>query len=368
MRVVVAPDGFGGVLTAREAAEAIARGWSRARPSDELVLRPLSDGGEGLLEVVATEHDRRLVVEVAGPLGHPVDAPLLLRADGSAVVEVSRACGLDLVPADRRNPMPATTYGVGQLIDRARQQGATRILVGLGGSATVDGGSGALNGLGFRLRMQDGSGLKVGAADLHRIDRVEQGWVGDYRDVEVRLLADVDAALDEAAPMFGPQKGATPDQVAQLERALAIWADVVERDLVEGRRLRDEPGTGAAGGLGLGLAAGLDARLVPGAPAVAGLVGLEEALDGADMVITGEGRLDETSLRGKVVGHLLQRTGELGLPLYGVVGVVESGAQLGLAGVEEAAQGGPGERTPGEDPAAEVAAAAGRLADGLGSP
>lgn len=365
MRVVVAPDGFGGVLTAREAAEAIAAGWRHARPGDELTLRPLADGGEGLLDVVARPQDTWLDVEVAGPHGHPVTTQLLLRDDGTAVVESARACGLDLVPTSHRNPMPATTYGVGQLVAHACQAGASRVVVGLGGSATVDGGTGALNGLGFRLRVADGSGLKVGAADLHRVRRVESTWVANLRGVAVELLADVDVSLAEAARLFGPQKGASPEQVDQLDEALGIWADVAERDLADGRRLREEPGAGAAGGLGFGLAAGLSAPLVPGAAAVAELVGLPDALRRADVVVTGEGRLDRTSSRGKVVGHLLRRTSELGVPLYGVVGVAEPGAETGLAGLEAAS---PGDRGPGDDPAADVAAAAARVAADLGAP
>ena len=363
MRVVVAPDGFGGVLTAVEAARAIAEGWRRTRPDDEMVLRPMSDGGEGLLEVVAGPRDAWHEVEVAGPHGHPRPAALLLREDGTAVVESALACGLALVPEERRSPMPATSYGVGQLIEAARAAGARRVLVGLGGSASVDGGTGALNGLGFRLRVADGSGLKVGGADLHRVRRVEPTWVPDLSGVEVEVLADVDVTLQEAAPVFGPQKGATPAQVDELGEALEIWADVAERDLCGGRRLRHVPGAGAAGGLGFGLAAGLGAPIVPGARRVGDLVGLEDALAGADLVVTGEGRLDASSLRGKVVGHLARRAAELELSLHGAVGVAEPGAAAALSSVEEASP-----RGPGPDPAAELAEAAARLAGGISPP
>jgi glycerate 2-kinase len=363
VRVLVAPDGFGGVLSAAEVAEAVGDGWRRARPGDEVRLLPLSDGGEGLLDVVAAEGDRLVDAEVAGPHGHPVRAPLLLRRDGTAIVESARACGLALVPPERRSPMPATTYGVGQLIDRARELDARRVVVGLGGSASVDGGTGALNGLGFRLRVEDGSGLKVGGADLHRVRRVEPTWVGDFSGVRVVLLADVDATLSEAAPMFGPQKGATPEQVAGLDQALSVWADVAERDLAGGRRLRDEPGSGAAGGLGFGLAAGLGATLVDGAAGAGELVGLEDALGEADLVVTGEGRLDLTSLRGKVVGHLLRRAGELAIPLHAVVGVADPAVGHVLTGIEEASPEG-----PGPDPAGDVVEAAHRLAHAVSSP
>ncbi|MFO7595622.1 MAG: glycerate kinase, partial [Desulfocurvibacter africanus] len=175
MRVVIAPDGFGGTLGPRDAAAAIARGWLRVRPHDEVVLAPLSDGGEGLLDVLAGPDDTWVTTEVVGPLGLPVDAAFLLRRDGTAVIESARACGLALVPPSRRSPLETTTFGVGELLLAARDAGASRVLLGLGGSATVDGGAGALTGLGYRLRVADGSGLKIGGRDLGRIDRVEPG-------------------------------------------------------------------------------------------------------------------------------------------------------------------------------------------------
>jgi glycerate 2-kinase len=363
VRVLIAPDDFKGVLTASRAAEAIAEGWRRSRPDDELVLLPFSDGGDGLLDVVAREGDRRLEVEVAGPHSHPRQAQLLMRDDGTAVVESALACGLHLVPADRRNPLPATTWGVGQLIDAARGAGARRILVGLGGSASVDGGTGALSGLGFRLRIDDGSGLKVGAHDLARVRSAEPAWVADFADVEVVLLADTDARLAEAAPLYGPQKGATPEQVTDLTRALEIWAEVAERDLAQGTGLRDVPGSGAAGGLGFGLAAGLGARLESGAAAVGRLLSVEDRLAASDLVVTGEGRLDATSSRGKVVGHLSELARAHDRPLTAVVGVADAHASASLAAVEQASPTG-----PGAEPADEVAAAAARLAAGQGSP
>lgn len=355
MRVVIAPDSFGGTLSATDAAISIAEGWQQARPADELVLVPLSDGGEGLLDVVATADDTWVTTEVAGPLGHPVEAAFLLRPDGSAVIESARACGLALVPAEQRTPMRTTTYGVGQLVDAAREAGATRLVVGLGGSATVDGGAGALTGLGYRLRVADGSGLKIGGDDLHRIDRIERGWARDPAGVELVLLADVEVTLDDAARLFGPQKGAGPDEVFILATALATWADVVERDLVPGRRLRDEVGTGAAGGLGYGLAAAFDGRFVPGVGHVAELVGLDRALDGADLVITGEGRLDATSGIGKVIGYAVAAAQRSGIPISAVVGQRGDGGPP-LDDVEVAAPDG-----AGADPAAEVARAAERL-------
>jgi glycerate kinase len=360
VKVVVAPDGYGGTLTAREVAAAIAEGWRAVRPDDELVLVPMSDGGEGLLDVVATSADTWITTEVAGPHGHPVEAALLLRSDGGAVIESAQACGLHLVAEDRRTPGLATTYGVGQLLDAARDVGATRLLVGLGGSATVDGGTGALNGLGLHLTVADGSGLKIGGDDLHRVRHVAWGWADDWDDVEVVLLADVAHVLAEAAPVFGPQKGATEVEAVALREALETWADVAERDL-DGPVQRDDPGTGAAGGLGFGLGRALPgACLAQGVDVVAGLVGLDAALRGADIVITGEGRLDPTSFGTKVVGGVTDRALAAAVPTLAVVGAVTPGTEVGDLQVEAASQGG-----PGPDPAGDVAAAVSRAAGRL---
>jgi glycerate 2-kinase len=319
----------------------------------------LSDGGEGLLDVVATPADTWVTTEVAGPLGHPVDAALLLRADGTAVVESATACGLQLVPAAQRDPLRATTYGVGQLLDAARDVGASRILVGLGGSATVDGGAGALTGLGYRLTVADGSGLKIGGDDLSRVAAATRGWAEDWSDLEVVLLADVPHVLADAAPVFGPQKGASPGVVDALGDALATWADVVERDLAD-RPHRDDAGSGAAGGLGFGLRCALPrARWARGVDEVAAIVGLDEALRGADIVVTGEGRLDVTS-SAKVVGAVAARARAAGARCAAVVGGVATDLvppELADVQVEAAAPEG-----PGDDPAAEVIDAASRLA------
>ncbi len=356
MKVVIAPDGFGGTLSAREAAAAISAGWRRARPDDELVEVPLSDGGEGLLDVVGRDDDRWMTTEVAGPLGRPVDAPWLLRDGDTAIIESARACGLALVPEAQRSPLQTTTYGVGQLVEAARRTGARRVLVGLGGSATVDGGAGALSGLGFRLTVADGFGLKIGGDDLHRVARAERGWAADFCDVQVTLLADVTTTLEASARVFGPQKGATPTDVDHLTDALSRWADVAEGDLADGARHRDTPGSGAAGGLGFALACAIGARYEPGARHVAALAGFDTAIRDAEVVVTGEGRLDATSGAGKVVGAVLDVCGLAGTTVTAVVGQTAPGAP-DLHDVEAAAPDG-----PGPDPVADVADAAARLA------
>lgn len=361
MRVVVAPDSFGGTLSAGEVAEAIAAGWRQERPGDELVVLPLSDGGEGLLEVVAAGTDRWETVEVAGPQATPVQARFLLRPDASAVVEAAEACGLHLVDADRRNPVITTTYGVGQLLEAARQAGARHVAVGVGGSATVDGGAGALLALGFRLRRRNGHGLKVGGGELVDVSDAAPQWVDPaWGDIDVEVWADVRTPLEQAAATYGPQKGADAQGVAFLERGLRRWAEVATRDLGPDCPDPAAPHTGAAGGLAFGLAAGVGARLVDGAAAVAAAVGLGAALDGAAAVVTGEGRLDATSHEGKVVGHVARQAEAAGIPALAVVGRREDGGG-GLADVEQASPGG-----PGEDPARDVAAAAARIAARFG--
>lgn len=320
MRVVIAPDSFKGTLSAREAAEAIAAGWREARPDDRLVIRPMSDGGDGYLAALATALDdlESLEVEVADPLGHPRAARVLIRGE-TAYVESAQACGLDLLGPTERDPLRTTTYGVGQLLDAARETGCRRVLVGLGGSATVDGGAGALTALGFRLRVADGSGLKIGGGELAKIDRIERGWVApSWSEIDVQVLADVRTTLLDAPRRFGPQKGADPDAVARLEAGLLRWADVVERDLDVS--FRDVPGGGAAGGLGFGLTAGLQASIVPGGERVADLVRLPVALADADLLIVGEGELDQTSVDGKVVGTLLDLAASHGVRVAAVVG------------------------------------------------
>lgn len=356
MRVLVAPDSFGGTLTSREAAEAIAEGWRRSRPDDDLVLVPMADGGEGTIRAVAGPEDDLREVEVADPLGRPTLARWLLRADGAAVIESAEACGLALLDPAERDPLRTTTYGVGQLLTAALEAAPRQVVVGLGGSATVDGGAGALTALGLHVLRDDGQGLKIGGGELGAVGRVERGWLDDrWAGTEVVLWSDVTSPLVDAAERFGPQKGADDDAVRRLGSNLERWADVVERDL--GGASRRAQGSGAAGGLGFGLVAALDAHLEPGAVSVARMVGLPEALREASLVVTGEGRLDHTSGSGKVVGTVLEMASDVGIPVVSVAGQVDA-TLPGLVDIEAAAPQG-----PGDDPAAELAAASAALAE-----
>ncbi len=336
MKVVLAPYKFAGTLSAAEAAEAMARGWRRARANDEIVVTPMADGGEGTLGVVqaAVVGCVRHVVEVADASGRAVSAAWLSLPDGRALVEAAQACGLSrLDPADR-NPRLSTSYGVGQLLRAAAGDRAREIVVGLGGSATVDGGAGMALALGYRLLRADGNGLKVGAQFAAEIDRIEPP--------PAALGVPVVAAVDVSNPLLGdlgavatfaPQKGAGPHDLPVLESALTTLADVAERDL-PGGPWRDLPGAGAAGGLGFGLAAFTGASLAGGAAAVAGLVGLGAALRGAAAVVTGEGSLDAQTAQGKVPAYVAACARAVGARVGAVVGRLSDGADAGFDAVE----------------------------------
>lgn len=303
LRVVIAPDSFKGAATAREVANAIAAGLLRVTPELDVVTRPMADGGEGTVEALVDGTGGQIITEtVTGPLGEPVSARYGLLGDGeTAVIEMAAAAGLPLVPADRRDPRVTTTFGVGELVSRALDRGARRLILGIGGSATNDGGAGFAQALGARLLDAEGRPLPPGGAALSRLDRIDvAGLDPRLRQVRCLVACDVDNPLTGprgAAAVFGPQKGATPATVAELDAALARFAAVVARDL--GVEIGDRPGAGAAGGLGGGLLAFCNADLRPGVEIVIEATGLRTALVDADLVITGEGRLDGQTMSGK---------------------------------------------------------------------
>lgn len=330
MKVVIAPDKFAGTLSAAEAAAAMADGWRAARPRDEVVAVPMADGGEGTLEVVAAavKGAARVPVEVVDPRGRPVEAAWLRLPDGRALFEAAAACGLSRLSSDERDPLDATSYGVGQLLAAAAAD-SDEVVVGLGGSATVDGGAGMLTALGARLLRPDGNGVKVGARFLADIDRIVPATAPAARIV---VASDVDNALlgrYGAAAVFGPQKGAAPEDVPVLEAALRRLADVVERD-VQGGPWRDRPGAGAAGGLGFALMACCGATVASGAETVAQLVGLSRALAGAGVVVTGEGSLDAQTTRGKVPAFVAEQARAAGVRVLAVAGRISAGAEAGF--------------------------------------
>jgi glycerate kinase len=335
MRVLVAPDKFRGTLTARQAAEAVATGWRRTRPDDRLDLAPMADGGEGTMAaLVDALHGEVFRVTVTGPRGDRVEAELGI-ADGAdgriAVLEMASASGLSLLSPSRRDPRLTTTRGTGELILAALDHAPSRLIVGSGGSATNDGGAGMAQALGARLLDEDGRELPAGGIALANLARVDAtGMDRRLRGMTCLAATDVDNPLTGpagATAVYAPQKGASADDIVVLDRALAHLAAVVERDL--GVDLRDEPGAGAAGGLGFGLMAFLGAHVRPGFDVVAQALGMSSRIAAADLAITGEGRLDAGSLRGKVPAGVLRLGRELSVPVAIVCGEAEQGLQLG---------------------------------------
>jgi glycerate kinase len=332
VRIVIAPDSFKGSLAADRAAAAIAEGVTRALPDAELVLRPVADGGEGTVAATLRAGYEPRVVRVSGPDGRPVDAPIALHGT-TAVVELATAAGLGLLA--RPAPLTATTHGVGELVRAALDAGARRIILGIGGSATTDGGAGMLQALGARLLDAAGTEVSPGGAGLAHLDRVDAGGL-DVRlaGVELVVASDVDNPLTGptgAAAVFGPQKGASPGDVEALDAALTRYATVLARDL--GVDVSTVPGGGGAGGTAAGAVAVLGATVVSGAGLICDLVGLDDALAGAALAITGEGAIDEQTVHGKAPAEVAARARTAGVPCVAVAGAVRlDGNRLAAAG------------------------------------
>jgi len=331
MRIVIAPDSFKESLTAPEAAAAIAAGVRDVAPDAGVDLCPMADGGEGTVEalVAATDGQRRTTT-VTGPLGAPVEARWGVLGDGeTAAIEMAEAAGLHLVPRDRRDPTKTTTRGVGELIRAALDAGCRRLIIGIGGSATTDGGAGMAQALGVRFLDRAGriieTPLSGGALDeIERIDLADRD--GRLAAAEVRVACDVTNPLTGprgAAAIYGPQKGATPEQVKQLDRNLAHLARLVATEA-------DQPGAGAAGGLGFGLVAFADARLERGVELVLDAVRFDDRLADADLVLTGEGKLDGQSIEGKTCLGVAQRAAGHGVKTIALVGFAAEDATLCL--------------------------------------
>jgi glycerate 2-kinase len=323
MKVVVAPNAFKGSLTAPQAAAAMALGVRDVFPEADVVEVPVADGGDGTVEaLVSALHGEYRHADVEGPLGDPVRATFGLTEGGMGVVELASASGLTLIPADRRDPRNATTYGFGQLLHAVRDAGAGKVIAGIGGSATNDGGAGMAQALGFRLLDAAGHDLPRGGAALARLERIDStGFDRGWRAVSVEVACDVTNPLtgpQGASAVYGPQKGADGAAVSELDAALARLAVVIERDL--GKKVADVPGAGAAGGTGAGLLAFLDARLVPGSPLIVTASGFDEKIKGADLVITGEGRVDSQTAYGKAPGEVAKRAQAARIPVLLIAG------------------------------------------------
>jgi glycerate 2-kinase len=339
VRVLIAPDSFGSTMTAAEAAAAIAAGWRRGAAADEPSVLPLSDGGPGFVDVLHTALGGTLHhASVTGPLGARVDAQWLEHR-GTGYVESAQACGLALVPGGARRPGEATTRGVGELLLAVRAHGVRRAMIGLGGTATTDGGAGLLAALGALPLDDCGDPLPDGGLALDRCVRLS-AWPPNCAGLELVAATDVDSPLlgeHGAAAVFGPQKGADPATVRQLDAALTRWADVLAAATnAVHRDVRDEAGAGAAGGMGAALLA-LGAVRESGAGLVRRLVRLDEAMAGARLAVTGEGRFDGQSLRGKVVTAVAAAAAEHGVPCVLLAGQVAVGRREAAAvGVDAA--------------------------------
>ncbi|MBP1706129.1 MAG: glycerate kinase, partial [Chloroflexi bacterium] len=331
LTVVFAPDSFKGSLTSVEVARALASGWAGLRPADTVLLAPLADGGEGTLAAIeAAGGWEPMEAIVHGPLGEARTARWLRSADGRhGVVEMAQASGLSLVPAAAREPVAATTRGTGELVRAVLDDGVRQLTLGIGGSATTDGGLGCLVAL--------GAGWEPGSASTPATVRLD-GLDPRLPELELRIACDVTNPLlgpDGAAAVYGPQKGADPAQVALLDARLARWADALEA--AAGRHERDTPGAGAAGGLGFGLLCLRDRvrslELVPGVELVMAQAGLDAKLALADLVITGEGRIDAQTAFGKTALGVARRAVAAGLPCIAVGGGVEPEGAEALAAV-----------------------------------
>lgn len=324
LTIVVAPQAFKGSLDAPEVAQAIARGVRQVLRDARLIILPVADGGEGTVRaLVEASGGRTVTTRVVGPLEKPVNAEWGILGDGvTAVIEMAAASGLPLIPRSERNPMRTTTFGTGELIRSALDHGVRKLIVGIGGSATNDGGAGMAQALGARLLDSAGNELPRGGGQLGKLERIDtSGLDPRLRDLDVEVACDVANPLcgpEGASAVYGPQKGADATMVRTLDAALQHYADVIERDV--GKSVCDNPGAGAAGGLGAGLLAFADATLSPGVKIVFEAIDLDGKLRGADLVITGEGRMDSQDIYGKAPMEVAKRAKAVGIPSIAIVG------------------------------------------------
>jgi len=332
MKIVIAPDSYKGSLTALEVADAIKEGIKRVLPGAEIDEVPMADGGEGTVQALVDATDGQMITqEVCDPLGKKIKADFGILGDGkTAVIEMAAASGLPLVPEGKRNPMLTTTYGTGELIRAALDRGCRKLIVGIGGSATVDGGAGMAQALGARLLDKDGKEVPRGGGGVEHLDRIDVSQL-DPRIAEASTVVacDVDNPLvgpNGGPEIYGPQKGATPEMVKNLDKYLDNYADIIKRDL--GADVKEAPGAGAAGGLGAGLMAFLGAELKLGIDIVIDASGLERHLKGADLVITGEGMIDSQTIYGKTPIGVAKAAKKFGIPVIGIGGGVSDDASV----------------------------------------
>ena len=332
MKIVIAPDSFKESLSASEVADQIEAGFRDVFPDSEYAKLPMADGGEGTVAALAAATLGKIVnISVTGPLGEKVDAFYGITGDEkTAIIEMAAASGLNLVPTGLRNPFKTTSYGTGELILAALDTGLREFIIGIGGSATNDGGAGMLQALGVKLLDRKGLEIAYGGEALAQLDRIDLSCFDPrLQHCKVQVACDVDNPLcgaKGASSVFGPQKGATPEMVASLDSSLGHFAKLIQRDLQ--RDVANIPGAGAAGGMGAAFLAFLDAQLSPGIDIVVQATGLEEAIRAADLVITGEGRMDAQSAHGKAPVGVARVAGRYQVPVIGISGSLGDGASL----------------------------------------
>ncbi len=331
-KIVIAPDSFKGSLTAPQICDALEEGIREVIPQAMIIKAPMADGGEGtVLCLVNATGGKILKKKVVGPLGERVEATYGILGDGkTAVIEMASASGLPLVPEDKRNPMLTTTYGTGELIKAALDHGCRKIIIGIGGSATNDGGVGMAQALGVKFLDKEGKEIGFGGGELKKIVKIDMGHLDKrIKDTEILVASDVKNPLcgpNGASYVYGPQKGATPDMVEELDQGLSHLAEIIKRDL--GKDVRDIPGAGAAGGLGAGLMAFLNAKLRPGIELVMEAIGFHEKVAGSTLVITGEGKMDRQTIYGKVPVGVAKVAKRFGIPVLAICAVLDEGPEF----------------------------------------
>jgi len=324
MRILIAPQSLKGSLTAAEAGLAIAQGVQAVYAKAEIEIVPIADGGEGTVQALVDATNGKIIQQtVTGPLGKPVPAFFGLMGDGStAAIEMASCAGLPLVPPDQRDPRITTTYGVGELILAALDHGSRHFIIGIGGSATNDGGAGMAQALGAALLSRQGTQIARGGAALATLAHISTSTMDPrLQECTLEVACDVTNPLcgpTGASAVYGPQKGATPEMVEELDSALAHYAQIIEQDL--GMSVREIPGAGAAGGVGAGLIAFLHATLRPGAQILFEAIHLEERIRTANLVITAEGQIDAQTAYGKSVGSVAEIAKRYGLPVLALAG------------------------------------------------
>ncbi|GIQ68882.1 glycerate kinase [Xylanibacillus composti] len=341
MKIVLAPDSFKGSASSKQLCQAMAEAVHRELPEAEIVQIPIADGGEGTVESIVLAAGGELVTEiVSGPDNRPVEASYGVLADGKTVViETAQASGLHLVPEEKRNPLHATSKGTGELIAKALDRGYREFIIGLGGSATNDGGMGLLRGLGVEFYGHDDVPLSEGGAALIGLKRIDDSAIHPgIKEAVFRVACDVDNVMcgpQGASAVFGPQKGATPEMVRLLDSALNHFAEVVLRQ--KGLNMLAWKGGGAAGGIGAAIMAFLQAQFESGIETMMRVVKWEEQIQDADLIITGEGKLDSQTLSGKVIQGLSGPARKLGVPVVALTGKVElTSNELNQLGVTSA--------------------------------